>query len=173
VIGIDGKEYPAPTQEQLQGVFRLNRELVDRKIRQGFTQLQLTPIAMPISHLNDRARTIVLKHVAAGKIIQTKRNSTDADIQVRVNTAEPVWTWDRVRQALDTPNLVYLPQAYTGHDNQGLTKEEVMQETRICALPGWSVGLIEPIPIMPQQGQGRVIGGRRQLEAYSTPRDYL
>ena len=48
-----------------------------------------------------------------------------------------------------------------------------MQKTHLCAVPGWSVGLIEPIPIMPQQGQGKVIGGRKQLEAYSTPRDYL
>ena len=48
-----------------------------------------------------------------------------------------------------------------------------MQQTRLCAVPGWSVGLIEPIPIMPQQGQGKIIGGRKQLEEYSTPRDYL
>ncbi|HUW21314.1 MAG TPA: hypothetical protein VMW41_01465 [Candidatus Bathyarchaeia archaeon] len=47
VIGIDGKEYSVPTQEQLQEVFTRNKELVDRKMRQGFTQLQLTPIAMP------------------------------------------------------------------------------------------------------------------------------
>ena len=46
-------------------------------------------------------------------------------------------------------------------------------ETRSCAVPGWSVGLIKPIPIMPQQGQGKVIEGRKQLEPYLTPRDYL
>jgi len=173
VIGIDGKEYPAPTQEQLQEVFTRNKELIDKKTRQGFTQLQLTPIAMPISQLIDRAETTVLRHAAAGKIIQTKQNSTDADIPVRVNTGEQIWIWDMVRQAVDTPNLVYFPQVYTDRNHQGLTKEEVMQKTRLCAVPGWSVGLIEPIPIMPQQGQGKVIGGRKQLEAYSTPRDYL
>ena len=173
VIGIDGKEYPVPTQEQLQEVFTRNKELVYRKMRQGFTRLQLTPIAMPASQLIDRVKTAVLKHAAAGKIIQTKHNSTDADIPVRVNTGEPIWIWDRVRQAVDTPNLVYFPQAYTDRNHQGLTKEEVIQKTRLCAVPGWSVGLIEPIPIMPQQGQGKIIGGRRQLEAYSTPQDYL
>lgn len=173
VIGIDGKEYPVPTQEQLQEVFTRNKELVDRKMRQGFTQLQLTPIAMPTSQLIDRVKTAVLKHAAAGKIIQTKQNSTDADIPVRVNIGEPIWIWDRVRQAVDTPNLVYFPQAYTDRNHKGLTKEEVMQKTLLCAVPGWSVGLIEPIPIMPQQGQGKVIGGRKQLEEYSTPRDYL
>ena len=172
-IGIDGKEYPVPTQEQLQEVFGRNKELVDRKMRQGFTRLQLTPIAMPTLQLIDRVETAVLEHAAGGKIIQTKQNSTDADIPVRVNTGGPIWIWDRVRQALDTPDLVYFPQAYTDRNHQGLTKEEVMQKTHLCAVPGWSVGLIEPIPTMPQQGQGKVIGGRKQLEAYSTPRDYL
>jgi hypothetical protein len=173
VIGIDGKEYPVPTQEQLQEAIKRNEELVDRKIRQGFTQLQITPIAMPISRLIDRVRAAVHKHAAAGEIIQTKQNSTDADIPVRVNTGEPIWIWARVRQALDTPNLVYFPEAYTDSSHQGFSKEEVMRKTRICVVPGWSAGLIEPIPIMPHQGQGKVIGGRKQLEEYSTPREYL
>jgi hypothetical protein len=173
VIGIDGKEYPVPTQERLQEIFTRNKELVDRKMRQGFTQLQLTPIAMPTSQLIDRVKTAVLKHVAAGKIIQTKQNSKDADIPIHVKSVEPIWIWDMVRQAVDTPHLVYFPQAYTDCNHQGLTKEEVMQKPRLCAVPGWSVGLIEPLPIMPQQGRGKVIGGRKQLEAYSTPRDYL
>ena len=173
VIGIDGKEYPVPTQEQLQEVFTQNKELVDRKMQQGFTQLQLTPIAMPISQLIERVKTAVLKHAVAGKIIQTKKNSTDIDIPVRVNTAEPIWIWDRVRQVVDTPNLVYFPQVYTDHNHQGLKKEDVMHETSLCAVPGWSVELIEPILIMPQQGQGKIIGGRKQLEEYSTPHDYL
>ena len=173
VMGNDGKEYPVPTQEQLQAIFTHNRELVARKRRQGFTQLQLTPTAMPISQLIERVRTAVLKHAATGKIIQTKQKSTDADIPVRVNTRDPIWIWDTLRHAVDTPNLVYFPQAYTDCNHQGFTKEEVMQNTRFCAVPGWSVGLIEPTPIMPQQGQGEVIGGRRQLESYSTPRDYL
>jgi hypothetical protein len=128
---------------------------------------------MPTSRLLDRVRSAVLEHAKAGEIIQTKQNPTDADTPVRVNTVEQIWIWDRVRQALDAPDIVYFPQAYTDRDHQGLTKEEVMQETRLCAVPGWSVGLIEPIPIMPRQGQGIVVGGRKQLEDYSAPRDYL
>jgi hypothetical protein len=172
VVGIDGKEYPVPTQGQLQEVFTRNEELVDGKMRQGFTRLQLTPIAMPTLQLVDRVKTVVLRHAAAGKIFQTKQNSADADIPVRVNTGEPLWMWDMVRQAVDTPNLVYFPQAYAEH-HQGLTKEEVVQKTRYCAVPGWSVGLIEPLPFMPQQGQGEAMGDRKQLEAGSTPHDYL
>ena len=173
VIGINGEEYPVPTREQLQEIFDRNKELVDRKMRQGFTQLQLTPIAMSVSQLIDRVKTVVLKHAAAGKILQTKENSTDADIPARVNTGGPIWIWDRVRQVLDTPNLLYFPRAYTNRDHQGSKKEQVIRKTRLCAVPGWSVGLIEPISIMSQQGQGEVIGGRKQLEEYCTPREYL
>lgn len=173
IVGIDGKEYPVPTQEQLQEIFACNKELVERKMQQDFTQLQLTPIAMPTLQLIDRVKTVVLKHAAVGEIIQTKQNPTDADVPVRVRTGEPIWIWDILHQTVDTPNLVYFPQVYTKRGHQGLTKEEVIQKTSLCAVPGWSVGLIEPIPIMPQQGQGKVIGGRKQLETLSTPRDYL
>jgi hypothetical protein len=46
ITGIDGGEYPVPSREQLKAVLAENRELVDRKGRQGFTRLQLTPIAI-------------------------------------------------------------------------------------------------------------------------------
>lgn len=173
VIGIDGEEYPAPSFAQLLEIIERNKDLVDAKWRQGFTRLQMTPIAMPAPRLIDCAIAAILKHAAAGTILQTKPNPTDADIPVRVNTAKPFWIWERLRQALDTPKVVYFPQVYSPQDHLGLTKEEVARDARFCAVPGWSVGLIEPIPIMPGQGQGRVIGGRKELEEYSTPRDYL
>lgn len=172
-IGVDGKEYAVPSQEHLQQVFGRNKELIDRKMRQGFTLLQLTPIAMPISALVDRAKAALLEHAAAGKLFQTKQNPADADIPVPGNAREPIWIWEKVHQALDTHDLVYFPQAHTERSHQGMTKEQVLHDTRLCAVPGWSVALTEPIPIMPQQGQGQVIGGRRQLEASSTPHEYL
>ena len=173
VIGIDGEEYPIPTQEQLQKIFTRHKGLVARKRRQGFTRLQLTPIAMPLSELVDKVEGAVRKHAAAGAIIRTKRDPGDADMPARVNAGKPPWIWDPVRQAMDTAGLVYFPQTYSECDHGGSSKEEVMRETRFCAVPGWSVGLIEPIPVMPQQGQGEIKGGRSQLEAFSTPRDYL
>lgn len=48
VIKIDGKEYPVPTEKQVLELFAHNRELVNRKITQGFNHLELTPMAMPI-----------------------------------------------------------------------------------------------------------------------------
>ena len=79
VIGIDGKKYPAPTQEQLLEIFARNKKLVDRKMRQGFAKLPLTPIAMPIPQLFDLSKTALLKHFTEGTIIQTKQNTKDSD----------------------------------------------------------------------------------------------
>jgi hypothetical protein len=172
VIGIDGKEYPLPTREQIVELFYHNRELVGRKVPQGFNQLELTPMAMPTPLLIDRMEAAIIKHAAEGKIYQTRRSSSDSLIPVRVNTEKTVWVWDTLRQALDTDEVVYFPQEYSSNHG-GQTKLEVINNGHICAVPGWSVGLVESLPIMPQQGRGKALGSRRQLEIGSSPRDYL
>ena len=172
VIGIDGKEYPIPNQEQVVELFAHNRELVDRKVPQGFDRLELTPIAMPTPLLIDRMKAALLKHAAEGTMYQTRRSPSDPFIPVRVNTEKQVWIWDTLRQALETDELVYFPQAYASN-HRGQTKLEVVNNGRICAVPGWSVGLVESVPILPQQGRGKTVGGRRQLEIGSSPREYL
>lgn len=85
VIGIDGNEYPVPTQEQAVKLFAHNRELVGRKVRQGFNRLEVVPFAMPIPLLIDRMNAAILKHAAGGKIYQTRRTPSDPLVSVRVN----------------------------------------------------------------------------------------
>lgn len=173
IIGIDGKEYPLPSIEQLQELFAYNRHLVERKVQQGFRQLQLIPMALATSQLIERVKSAILIHASAGRIIRTKKNPTDEDTAARVNAAKPLWVWNMLGRALDTSDLIYFPRIYADSNHQGLAKEEVMQERSLCALQGWSVGLIEPTPIMPQAGQGVVMVGRKQIEAGASPRDYL
>jgi hypothetical protein len=172
VIGIDGKEYPFPTWEQVVELFEHNRELVGRKIPQGFNRLELTPLAMPTSLLIEQMKAAIIKHAAEGKIYQTRRSPSDPLIPVRVNTEKQVWVWETLTQALDTDDLVYFPQEYSSNPG-GQTKLEAVHNGRICAVPGWSVGLVESFPVMLEQGQGQTLGGRRQLEIGSSPREYL
>ena len=172
VIGNDGKEYQIPTQEQVVELFEANRELVGRKVAQGFDRLELTPMAMSTPLLVDRMKAAILKHAAEGKIFQTRRSPSDPLIPVRVNTEKHVWIWDTLRQALDSDEIVYFPQEYSSN-HRGQTKTEVVKDGRVCAVPGWSVGLVESYPFLPQQGRGKTLGGRRQLETGSSPREYL
>ena len=172
VIGIDGREYPVPTLEQVVEVFAQNRELVERKVPQGFGRLELIPMAAPMPLLIDRLKEAILQHAAEGSIDQTRRSAADPLIPVRVNKEKQVWIWDTLRQAFDTDEQVYFPQQYSSNHG-GQTKLEVINNGRICAVPGWSVGLVEHLPIMPLQGRGEIIGGRRQLEIGFSPREYL
>ena len=172
VIGIDGKEYPMPTLAQVVELFAHNSELFGSKVPQGFDRLELTPMAIPTPLLIDRMKAAILKHAVEGRIYQTRRSPSDPLIPVRVNPEKQVWVWDTLSQALDTDELVYFPQEYSSN-HRGQTKLEVINDGRICAVPGWSVGLVESLPIMPQQGQAETLRGRRQLEIGSSPRDYL
>jgi hypothetical protein len=172
VIGIDGKEYPVPTQEQVTELFDHNSALIARKIPQGFDRLELTPMAMPTPLLIDRMKAGIFKHAAEGTIYQTRRSPSDPLIPVRVNAEKHVWVWETLRKALDTDELVYFPQEYSS-DHRGQTKLEVVNNRLLCGVPGWSVGLVESLPTMPQQGRGKTVGGRKQLEIGFSPREYL
>jgi hypothetical protein len=172
VVGIDGKEYPAPTWAEVQEVFENNQELAETKRAQGFTRLQLTPLAVPIPVLINRAEKVIVKHSKEGKIFQTKTNPTDPDTVARVDTNEPVLVWDTVNEAIKTNGIVYFPRQFdTNH--HGNSKEQVIADPKVCAIPGWSIGLVEDMNVLPQQGNGKTTGGRKQLENNQSPRDFL
>jgi len=172
VIGWDGKEYPIPSYEQVVNLIDYNRELVEKKILQGFDHLQLTPIAMSIPVLIERLKTAINKSISQGAIYQTRHNSLEPLIPVLVNAEKQVWIWETLKLRLDTNELVYFPQEFSSN-HKGLTKLQVINHRNICALPGWSVCLVEKLPIIPQQGQGIIFERRKQLEIGFSPREYL
>jgi hypothetical protein len=173
VVGVDGKEYPAPTIDQLLDLLESNEALVERKGAQGFTHLLLTPVAMPVPRLIDRVNGYVRERSDSGPMFRTKAHPDDPDLPVVPSKKEPVWVWQRVLAAMDTPETIYFPTSYDPDRHGGMTKEEVLHDPRHCAVSGWSVGLVEPVPIMPRRGEGKVIGGRGQLEAGHSPTEYL
>jgi hypothetical protein len=172
VVGLDGKEYPVPSLEQVKGLFARHKELVRKKSAQGFVRLQLTPLAISLLYLFDLMQVAILKHAAEGRIFQTKRSPSEPNIPVRVHKEKQVWVWDTLRQAIDTDSLVYFPRKYTVNHG-GQAKSQVIHDRRICGVPGWSVGLVESFPMMPGQGEGNTLMGRRQLEVGLSPNEYL
>lgn len=172
VIGVDGKEYPVPTEAEVKEIFDRNHQLIETKKRQGFTRLQLTPLATPISLLIARAEKQIVKHNHEGKIFRSTRNSGDSNITAFVDTYEPIWVWDIVKEAISSDEVVYFPKQFdTNHG--GKSKDKVITDSKICAAPGWSIGLVEDNKFLPIQGSGQTIGRRKQLENNSTPRGYV
>jgi hypothetical protein len=172
VIGIDGKEYPMPTREQVVGLFTQNRELENIKVPQGFDRLELTPLAMPILALIERLKAAIVGRAAEGKIHRTRRSRSGPLVPIRVNAEKQVWIWERLKKILDTDEIVYFPREHSG-DHHGQTKREVIHDSRICAVSGWSVGLVESAPMLSKQSRGKTLRGRKQLEIGSSPREYL
>lgn len=169
VIGLDGEEYAIPTSQEITHLLDRNKDLVGEKMRQGFTRLQLVPFATPLVVLKDRAKVAILKHAKEGKIFQAKRNPSDSDVAVAVNTEEPLWMWDTY---LQDGSLIYFPKSFS-QNPQGITKPALIQRPDICAVPGWSVTLVEDSPFLAQPGQGSKVGERAQLETNHSPHEYL
>lgn len=114
----------------------------------------------------------ILDHSTVGKIFESKQHLTDPDTRIAADTQEPVWVWDTLREADRSGTIVYFPKTYdTNHG--GLSKEAVIHDPNICAIPGWSVGFVEPLAILPKQGEGKTMNGRKQLETGMTPIDFL
>lgn len=171
VIGIDGKEYPVPSVEQIQDLLHRNKKIVEAKKKQGFIRLQLTPFAMPLTVLADRVWRLIIKHAKTGTIFQAKRDPKDKDIPVLVDQEEPIYTY--VSMKTDTSGtLVYFPRSYD-KNHHGFDKNAVIKAKNICAFPGWSVTLIEDSRFLSQEGQGETLSGRKQLETNRTDTDYL
>lgn len=171
VIGVESKEYPIPTTDQLTKIFELNNELVTLKIRQGFDRLELVPFAMPIRTMAEILAKEIIWRGEAGQIFKTSQTPNDLQTKTRVNKEKHVWFWQTLLDGIDNEALVYFPSSYTVN-NIGKSKFEIISDPHICAFPGWSIGLTESYTFLPKQGEGKTIADRKQLEYGFSPNEY-
>lgn len=163
VIGIDGKEYPIPKYNEIMAQITPEKmELLEKKLEQGFSRLQLVPMAMPLDVLIDRYKRELLKHSHEGKLLSTDNTPLELDSE------NPLYVWEQYNKADIEGRLVYYPQRFDGQDHQGKTKQEIIDQG-----DAWEIQLIEETADIPAKGQGQTLQGRRQLEAGNTPIEYL
>jgi hypothetical protein len=170
IRGIDGKEYPVPKPEDIQARLEANRELVERKIEQGFTKIVMVPFGYPIDSLMDKYKKTILRHHKEGKLLATKEKPTDPDEPLDLDESEPVWIWQEGYNHGDTEGkVVYFPEEFSGrHD--GKTKKELLASD---PANGWHIWLVEDMPNIPREGKGEEKGGRHQLETNKSSIEYL
>ena len=173
VYGIDGKKHYLPNYEDI--LERLKdpekREILEKKREQGFTKLLLVPFALPFSVLLDRYKQVLL-----GIHKKTGLKATDGST-LELNTEDPIYVWPDLIQGdnPDTPKekrIEYQVKDYEGRTKEargGRYKSELLNDPENA----WPILLLEDNPDLPVQGQGQTIGGRKQLEANKTPKDYL
>ena len=173
IVGIDGKEYPLPSYEAILKSLQDKemREFLMKKAEQGLNKLLLVPFAMPLSVIIERYKQALLKtHKEKGL------KSTDGEI-FDLDTQKPVNVWKDLSQC-DNPYTPKEDQIEYGVTNyEGETKEQregkYKSELLSQSTNGWQLLLCEEDPDIPAKDQGRTIAGRKQPEAFESPKDYL
>jgi len=163
IVGIDGKEYPIPKYEDI--LSRINPEkieLLEHKLEQGFSKLQLIPMAMPLDVLADRYKRELIKHSKDGTLLSTDNTPLD------LNAENPLYVWEEYKGADIEGKLVYYPKRLDKENHEGKTKQQLIDQG-----DAWEIRLIEETVDIPAQGKGQTIGGRKQLEANKSPNEYL
>ena len=170
ILGIDKKPYPIPTLDKIRERLEANKTTLEKKIKEGFQKLLLVPIGMSLDLMIDKYRNVILDHHTNNKLFATKKNPTDPDDPLDLDTTTPVWVWDKYKEADKKGELVYYPNTFDPKTHGGETKQELLSH---LTLPGWEVILLENLPNIPRQTKGQTREGRRELEAGETPNAYL
>ena len=181
ILGMDGREYPIPSMEGLVREMTKTperKERIETKMKQGFTNLDLTPFASPIERLMATTERVIRKHHADGKLFATRKNPSDGNeplMPLELDTTKPLFVWDKLIHADVNGELQYFVKQFDKTNHGGKTKQQLLDEAiRTGApFPGWDVSLQESSINIPRQGKGQTIGGRKQLETSQTPTEYL
>src|SRR3989338_2761237 len=183
ITGIDGKDYPVPTQEEIAVLVAENKELIEKKKEQGFTKLLLVPFGMKLEYLIHAYQDVITRHKETNKLFAAKKDASDQNeklVPLELDESKPVWVWDQYGDADVNGKLVYHPEKFDKKDHQGKTKGELLQQGG-----GWSILLIEDMPNIPETDP-KTVGGRTQIDTKGsameqflsgkkvpTPKEYL
>jgi hypothetical protein len=155
----DGKEVwecPVPKLETIQEV--MEREtFAKEKYEQGFTLLHMTPL-LTQGELIGTLETQLKKHKAEGKLFGSDGTPLELD------TNQPLYLYDQFRGADINGSMRYYHTKFDKNNPGGMTKAELIKASLVTPFPGWEVSLIEPGE-MAAKGEGKIIKGRKQLEA--------
>ncbi|MFH0927951.1 MAG: hypothetical protein V1821_00585 [bacterium] len=178
IVGADGRKYKLPKLREVEAEIRANPELWEKKLSQGLTELELTPFALPLKLLAQRASEAILRHYDPDpnktKLFATKKNPNDPNeklVPLELDANQPLFLWDKLTNADTDGSLVYYPTSFDPNNHGGKTKAEVIANTQV--FPGWILSFQEANPNIPAEGQGKTKNGRKQLEANQTPNEYL
>ncbi len=150
IVGIDGKEYPVPSKEDIIREIKSNPEKYETKMKQGFTQIQLTPFAVPLERLTMTLGRALVDHYKRKKLFATKEKPTDPDELLGLDINRPLEVWSgwvdpkatEGRRGADvTGECLYYPtEDYT---SVRVTKADKLKEQEAFPFAGWEVKFLE------------------------------
>ena len=106
IVGIDGKQYSVPTFNEIKDRIMENKEVLKKKVEQGFTELLLVPFGMSLDKLSEKYKEVILKHHKEGKLLATKKDPSDPGVKLELDEAEPLHVWEKYENADKNGELV-------------------------------------------------------------------
>ncbi|MFZ2834647.1 MAG: hypothetical protein WAZ64_01270, partial [Candidatus Moraniibacteriota bacterium] len=174
ILGIDGQTYDLPTMNEIRTAILKNKEMFETKMKQGFTELEIVPFAMPLSKLIETLKRQLLKHHKEGKLFYVKRNKESKIEELMpfdLDINEPVYINEMYANADEKNELVYDVNGFSYENHQGKTKKQLINAQK--SIPGYLIIFREGDMNMPEEGKGKIINGRKQLEIHDAPKKYL
>jgi|GEM_PF-6762246 len=160
---IDGKERPFPSYERIVKSLEANYELVEKKFQQGFTNLRLDLIGLPVGFLFDILPEEIRKAKNEGRL-----KSTDGT-ELELDADDPFRVYDYLKEEYASGELSYGDMKFSEEGVEGgVSQEEYLKEHP----SGYLIRLDENMPDLPEPGQGKTVGGRKQQEAGKKPFEY-
>lgn len=169
ILGIDNKEYSAPASEEVLQRLEGKKELVEKKIKQGFVKIILVPFACPLEKIIKKYEETIVAHHKNGQLLATKEKINQADEKLELDLNCPINVWGECRDGDVKNNFIYFPQIYDRVNHQGKTKMELLSDPKNA----WQIFLVENLPNIPAMGKGKTIHHRKQIETNKTPVEYL
>jgi len=167
ITDIEGKPHPIPTYQEISKKMAEKRELLKKKVEQGFTKFLLVPRGMSIDKIIAAYKNALKKHFTEGKLFYTKKDPNDpaeALVPITVLNADgPLYVWDKYIGADVKKELVYGPQKFHKTKHGGKTKAEL-----IVLNGAWSMILLEDMPNIPRGGKAKSQEGRTQIDTTGT-----
>ena len=162
-VDIKGKERPLPSYDEFVRILEVNYESVAEKFKQGFTNVRLDLIGLPLDFIFKLVPMEILKAKKEGRLKGT--DGSDLDL----NTDNPFYIDDSLKGADVSGDLLYGPSKISNEGQEGgMTKEEYLE----VHPSGYILRLDENNPDLPAEGKGKTVGGRKQLEANQQPIQY-
>ena len=171
IIGIDGKNHILPSFDEVCNRARSKKMILEEKTGQGFTKLLITPFGVSLNQIHEKVAQAIVRHVKEGKFFATKKDPNDPNealVELAIDENEPVWTWEKYKNADINGTLVYEVMNFSGKD-KGKTKREMLEQSG----DGWHISFFEDTPNLPREKEGKTMGKRTQFEANKSPVEYL
>ncbi|MCX6781343.1 MAG: hypothetical protein NT003_04520 [Candidatus Magasanikbacteria bacterium] len=176
ILGEDGQRYRAPTEAQVVAYFNApeRRAFYEKKVKQGFTRVLVTPFGTSMSQLAEKTRPELLKYanyVDSGAL-QTLLDRNGAPLSV----GEYVWV--SLLDELDPRDgdengVVYDAELINGHKlSPGRKKVDIIRDKRE-PFPGFRIQLLQDdLTILRGIGETSSFG-RPAIETGKTPFEYM